>query len=33
LPQHGGNIMKRLSVFLALLALFFTDLALAAAPS
>src|SRR5258708_13786059 len=30
LPKHGGNIMKKLSVFLALLALFFADLALAA---
>src|SRR5258708_31522557 len=30
LPKHGGNIMKKLSVFLALLALFFAYLALAA---
>jgi hypothetical protein len=31
LQKHGGNIMKKLSVLLALLALFFTDFALAGA--
>src|SRR6185312_8874990 len=30
MPQQGGNIMKKISILLALFALFFTDLALAA---